>query len=99
MPFDLDLMLSNKTRSRSVQLVQAAASASVAPVAPTSPLPADRIATRSSSLAHRGENKRPVLRSMLDVESAPKIAPLKSLDLDELHVHCQVMPFAQRQAP
>lgn len=94
MPFDVDLMHPNKTRSRSVQLDQAAASVTIAP---TSPLPA--IATRSSSLAHRGENRRPVFRSMLDVGSAPKIAPLKALDLGELHVHREVMPLSECQAP
>lgn len=94
MPLDFDLMHLNKTRSRSVQLDQAAASATVAP---TSPAPA--VATRSSSLAYRSENRRPVFRSMLDVGSAPKIAPLKALDLDELHVHREVMPLSECQAP
>lgn len=96
MPFDFDLMHPNKARSRSVQLDHAAASATVAP---TCPLPANRIATRSSSLAYRSENKRAIFRSMLDVGSAPKIAPLKALDLDEVQVHREVMPLAECQAP
>lgn len=89
MPFDL--IHPNKTRSRSVQLDKACATAAVTP---TSPPPA--IATRSSSLAYR-ENRRPVFRSMLDVEPAPRIGPLKVLDLDELHR--DVMPLSECQAP
>jgi len=50
-------------------------------------------------LAHVDENTRPVFRSMLDVSSAPTIAPLKVLDLDELHVHREVMPLSDSQPP
>lgn len=94
MPFDL--MHPNKNRSRSVQLDQATASATTAtPPASSSP----NMTNRSSSLAHRDENTRPVIRSMLDVESAPTIAPLKALDLNELHVHREVMPLSDSQPP
>lgn len=80
-----------KTRSRSVQLDQAVATATAGPLSPS---PA--VATRSSSLAYR-ENTRPVFRSMLDLEPVPRIAPLKALDLDELH-H-EAMPLSECQPP
>lgn len=89
MPFDL--LHPNKTRSRSVQLDKSCAAATATP---RSPPPA--IATRSSSLAYR-ENSRPIFRSMLDIATAPRIAPLKALDLDELHR--DVMPLSECQAP
>lgn len=89
MPFDL--LHPNKTRSRSVHLDHAVASATVGLLSPS---PA--IATRSSSLAYR-ENTRPVFRSMLDLEPAPRIAPLKALDLDELRR--EVMPLSECQPP
>lgn len=88
MPFDL--INPNKNRSRSVHLDKASANATVAP---SSPPPA--IAARSSSLAHR-QNKRPVFRSMLDLEAAPTFAPIKALDLDGLHR--EVVPVSECQA-
>lgn len=89
MPFEL--IHPNKTRSRSVQLDKAI---SAGPnVIPVSPPPG--IAIRSSSLAYR-ENKRPVYRSMLDVEPPPRIAPIKALDLDELRHG--VVPLSECQA-
>lgn len=79
----------NKTRSRSVQLDNAVASATVGP----SP-PPPRVAARSRSLAYR-ENVPPVYRSMLDLEPAPKLAPLKAMDLDGLRR--EVMPPSECQ--
>lgn len=91
MPFDL--IHPNKTRSRSVQLDSFNKTTKRTPA---SPPPA--IATRSSSLAHR-ENERPHLfyRSMLDVEAPPKIAPLRAMGLGELHR--DILPLSECQAP
>lgn len=94
MPFDFDLMHSNKTRSCSVQLNQAAANVTVAAASP--PL---AIAIRASSLAYRSENRRPLFYSMLGVGSTPKNTLPKVLDLDGLHVHREVMPLSECQAP
>lgn len=95
MPFDL--IHPNKTRSRSVQLDQVIANNSnVNNNTPVSPPQA--VATRSSSLAYR-ENNRPVLayRSMLVIEPPPEIAPLKAMGLDDLHR--EVVPLSECQAP
>ncbi|KAL2280457.1 hypothetical protein FJTKL_12450 [Diaporthe vaccinii] len=87
MPFDL--IHPNKTRSRSVQLDNAVTTSRRTPA---SPPPA--IATRSSSLAHR-ENERPPpsYRSMLDVETPPKIAPLRAMELGELQR--EILPLSE----
>lgn len=91
MPFDL--IHPNKTRSRSVQLDNVITTSRRTPA---SPPPA--IATRSSSLAHR-ENERPPpsYRSMLDVETPPKIAPLRAMELGELQR--EILPLSECQAP
>lgn len=91
MPFEL--IHPNKLRSRSVQLDNVITTSKRTPA---SPPPA--IATRSSSLAHR-ENERspPSYRSMLDVETPPKIAPLRAMELDELQR--EILPLAECQAP
>lgn len=89
MPFEL--IHPNKTRSRSVQLDKAIISPN--PNINSTSRPTTVVA-RASSLAH-GENQRPIYRSMLNIESPPKIAPLMALDLDELHRGVILLPDCQ----